>query len=410
VPWLLTQAQCRYLHVIGTRLRRVLNRLLRAYFEDAALQTVLPLDEDERAWMSRLIPQGFPEPAPVFERIDTNLLVEDPQWPSGLRILEINSVGVGCLHFMPVANQLVAEQILPTFQGVLAATPCRISTDPRALLRHVLETHAKALGRKGATTAFVERRETSTGGADEMLHVSRYLEAQGLHAVLVDPRDLDVRDGELVYKDTTIDLVYRDFSLSEIVSIEKHGGQVDAMKHAFHHNQVISALTGEFDHKSICELLSSPEFDRYFTPSQRRTFHAFVPWTRLVRERKTTDAQGREVDLPEHVRGQRERLVLKPNRTYGGQDVVIGMDVTQAAWEEAVARALTHPNTWVVQEFIPLPDVELLDLETRQPTKEFVTVGFIATPHGVAFVGRSSTERVVNISRGGSLLPIFLTS
>ena len=408
VPWLLTRAQGRYLQLLGVRLRRALNRLLQTYVDDPAIQAVLPLSEDERQWLSQLAPKGFPEPATVFERLDTNLILEDGQWPQDLRFLEWNSVGVGCLHFMPVANQLIQEHVLPVLQAALPSISCRLSTDPRLLLGRLLRAHAHALGRQTCVVAFVERRETSPGGADEMLRMSQFLQTQGLHTLCVDPRDLEVRDGEVVYHDTIVDVVYRDFMLQEIVSIEKHGGQVTAMKHAFQHNQVVSGLTGEFDHKSLLEFCSNPEFNRYFTPAQRRALDVLIPWTRLMRERKTTDESGRDVDLLAHVRTHRDELVLKPNRAYGGQDVVIGPDLTQAAWETAIGRALEHPDTWVAQQFIPLPHVEFLDPASRALVKEFVTVGFVATPDGVAFVGRSSTERIVNISRGGSLVPIFI--
>ena len=285
----------------------------------------------------------------------------------------------------------------------------RPTTDPRALLRQTLEAHAKAIGRSTCVVAFVERRETSPGGADEMLHVSRFLQSQGLPTVCVDPRELEWRDGEVVHRDMIIDLIYRDFSLHEILSIEQHGGHVEAVKHAFQRNQVVSGLTGEFDHKSLCELLSNPEFDRYFTPSQRRTNRAFIPWTRLLRARKTGDSEGKEIELSSYVRDHRERLVLKPNRAYGGQDVVIGMQTAESAWAQTLAQALDAPNTWVVQERAALPTLEFLDPEEpTQATTEFVTVGFVTTSAGIAFVGRASREPVVNISRGGRLVPVFL--
>ncbi len=408
VPWLLTRAQAQYLHIFGVRLRRVLNRLLRTYFDDPAIQAVLPLSEDERVWLSALFPKGFPEPIPVFERLDTNLGVEDPQWAGNLRVLEWNSVGVGCLHFMPVANQLIADQVLPVLKETLLPASCRLSSDPRLLLARLLKDHAKAIGRQTCVVAFVERRETSPGGADEMLRMSEFLNTQGFQAVCVDPRELEVRNGEVVYKDLVVDLIYRDFMLNEIVSIEKHGGTVSAIKHAFQQNQVVSALTGEFDHKSLLEFCSNPEFSRYFTPAQRRALETIAPWTRLMRQRKTTAASGEDVDLPAYVRANREHLVLKPNRSYGGQDVVIGPDVTQAVWEEAIGRSLEHPDTWVAQAFIPLPCVPFPDPVSRELVNEFVTVGFVATPDGIAFVGRSSRERIVNVSRGGNLVPIFL--
>ena len=411
VPWLLTPAQCRYVQLLGIRVRRVLNRVLRTYLDDPVLQAVLPLSEDERTWLAQLAPKGLPEPAIVFERLDTNLMTDDPQWPSTFRILEFNSVGIGCLHFAPSANQLIAEHVLPVLQPVLGQTPAQLPPDPRILLRRALEAHAKAIGRPHAVTAFVERRESCSGGADEMRAVSEFLNAQGFPTVYADPRDLEVRNGELMCKDTAIDLVYRDFMLSEVVSIEKHGGHLDAMKQAFSRNQVVSGLAGEFDHKSLLELCSNPEFGRCFTPSQRRTLHSFVPWTRLIYERKTTDPEGKEVDLVEYVRAHREALVLKPNRAYGGQDVVIGVDAAQAAWEAAVGNAMAEPNAWVAQAFVPLPRAEFFIPDAQLPDatmKEFVTMGFIATPDGISFVGRSFGDRIVNISRGGGLVPVFL--
>lgn len=412
LPWLLTPTQSRYIQLLGIRIRRVLNRLLRTYQDDPALQAVLPLTDDERAWFAQLAPKGFPEPIPLFERLDTNFAIDDPQWVSSLRFLEFNSVGVGCLHFTPASHELIAEHIMPALQPALGESTSQLTDDPRLLLRRMAEAHAKAIGRSTPTVAFMERRESCAGGADEMRRVAEFLKAQGLPTVYGDPRELELRNGEVMFKDTIVDVVYRDFSLAEIISIEKHGGQVDAMKRAFSRNQVISALPGEFDHKSLFELLSNPEFGKYFTPSQRRTFHDYIPWTRLVRPRNTTDPDGREVDLPEHLRSKRERLVLKPNRSYGGENVTIGVDVTASVWDDAVAAALAKPDTYVAQELVSLPRMDFLSnghgASGQELSKEFVTLGFIATPDGIAFIGRSFSGRIVNITRGGSLVPIFL--
>ena len=292
---------------------------------------------------------------------------------------------------------------------MLVQTACRATTDPRLLLKRLLETHAKAIGRPRAVVAFLERREMTAGGADEMRRVGEFLNSHGMETYYGDPRDLELRNGEIMLKDAVVDLIYRDFALEEVVSIDQHGGRVEAMKRAFERNQVVSDLTGEFDHKSLFELLSNPEFARYFTPSQRRTFRDIIPWTRLVRPRTTTDPKGREVDLPDYLRTHREHLVLKPNRGYGGEDVVIGVDAAQGPWEEAVGKALAKPDAWVAQELVALPRVEFLNGHGSEPAigKEFVTLGFIATPDGISFIGRSFTDRIVNITRGGSLVPVF---
>lgn len=73
--------------------------------------------------------------------------------------------------------------------------------------------------------------------------------------------------------------------------------------------------------------------------------------------------------------------------------------------------ALARPDTWVVQETVPLPRVTFLDGRGGSKTApEFVIVGVMATADGVAFLGRSSPQGVVNISQGGRLVPILLTA
>src|SRR5205085_6610476 len=69
-------------------------------------------------------------------------------------------------------------------------------------------------------------------------------------------------------------------------------------------------------------------------------------------ERRTSHG-GREVDLVEHVRRERERFVLKPNDDYGGAGIVLGWTVDAGEWEAALARALAEP--YIVQERVPIP-------------------------------------------------------
>ena len=226
-----------------------------------------------------------------------------------------------------------------------------------------------------------------------------------------DPREIEHRDGKLHLKEEPVDVLYRDFQLEEVVSIKTHGGSVEGIEEAFARNQVVSTVFGEFDHKSLCELLSNPEFAGYFSPQEVRAARRHFPWTRLIAERKTTDPEGKEADLVPFIRENRERLVLKPNRGYGGEGVVVGEKMSGSAWDEAVAAAAAKPGTWVAQEQVPISKAPVMLLGQRGfPKVEelYVTLGITATPRGVSFVGRCSAQPVVNISQGGGLVPIFL--
>ena len=83
-----------------------------------------------------------------------------------------------------------------------------------------------------------------------------------------------------------------------------------------------------------------------FTEEEKKAIAAHVPWTRRVRAGRTTRA-GEPIDLPEFIRKNRDRLVMKPNDEYGGKGVFIGWEMTDTAWEEALgaeAQALDAPE------------------------------------------------------------------
>jgi uncharacterized circularly permuted ATP-grasp superfamily protein len=137
---------------------------------------------------------------------------------------------------------------------------------------------------------------------------------------------------------------------------------------------------------------------------------AFVPWTRVVEERRTTHG-GADVDLVAHVRAHRERFVLKPNDDYGGAGITLGWTVDDSAWETAIARALAAPH--IVQERVRIPyepypsfvngTVQIVD--RMLDTAPFVSYG----EYMEGYLTRLSTAALLNVTAGGgSTVPTFL--
>src|SRR5687767_5145248 len=108
------------------------------------------------------------------------------------------------------------------------------------------------------------------------------------------------------------------------------------MRHALRTNRAVSSLAGEFDHKSAFQVFTSPEFSRHFSQEERRVFAHHVPWTRIVAEGTSTDPNGDPVDLLSWLSAARERLVLKPNRGYGGEGIRLGREIAQPEWDRAL--------------------------------------------------------------------------
>jgi hypothetical protein len=411
-PWVITPEAARYLQSLFRGIRRTVNRIVAHYFEDPKLQAILPLRESELEWLQARCVNGFPRPQTIFERFDTNLGPNVEEELATFQIIEFNAVGVGCIYLAPAATELLKEHLLPRLSSALADLPLSPPADYRQLLLGELKGHAKGMELDSCRCALVERRETVAGGVDEFAKIAQYLEENGVPATIGDPRDMEHKEGGFFLKEKPIDIAYRDFQLEEVVSIKTHGGSVEGMEAAFSKNRVVSTIFGEFDHKSMCELLTNPDFAHYLNPQEVRAARHRIPWTRLIEERRTADWEGKEVDLIPAIRENRQRLILKPNRGYGGEGVAVGQALSASEWEVALNQAAEKPKAWVVQERVPIaraPVMVLRESGKPQMQEQYVTLGITATSRGVAFVGRSSEQPVVNITQGGGLVPVFLT-
>ena len=120
---------------------------------------------------------------------------------------------------------------------------------------------------------------------------------------------------------------------------------------------------------------------------------------------------GRTGDLVEFVHHEREMLVLKPNRAYGGTGVAIGTALDQGAWERAVTTALADPERWVVQQLasIPVSEFPVLGPDGQVHVEPFYTVmGFAPSKYGLAILGRASQKQVVNVAQRGGMCAVLV--
>src|SRR6185312_367992 len=115
------------------------------------------------------------------------------------------------------------------------------------------------------------------------------------------------------------DLGYRDYSVTDLLELEEEGVSVEPMKQLLRQNRIISSITAELDQKSCWEVLTDPLIaQKYFSADERQVFRRHILWTRLVSDRQTQLLDGRFGALLPFIREERELLVLKPNRAYGG--------------------------------------------------------------------------------------------
>ena len=173
-------------------------------------------------------------------------------------------------------------------------------------------------------------------------------------------------------------------------------------------------MAGEFDHKSTFEVLTSPELAEHFTVRQRRMFKRHVLWTRIVREHRSTGPDDEEIDLVPWLRRNKDKCVLKPNRSFGGTGIVVGPHVDLDTWDAALKQALedsADTGGVVAQRYVDVrtKDFPVLSPEGHITLEEFYVVcGLLATPRGVGILGRASKKRVVNVGQKGGLTAVLV--
>ncbi len=273
-------------------------------------------------------------------------------------------------------------------------------------MHHVVEAVGGQRGRRGSG------RDAGSGPDEQEALAQFYHDRYGLKLMHSDPRELTLDQGEVYYEGARVDIAYRDYPVCDLLDLQREGVDVEPMRTLFRRNRMISSIAAELDQKSCWEVLTDPQFtQKYFTADERQLFRRHILWTRLLTDRQTLLPDGQTGNLLDYVRQEREFLVLKPNRSYGGEGVWIGPGQTQTEWETAVDRALADRERWVVQQLasIPVTEFTLLGPDGAPHSEPFYTVmGFAPSKYGLACLGRASQKQVVNVAQCGGLCVVMV--
>ena len=399
-----------YLHHASWQIRRALERLPAIVSENSAAAEILELGPAEREWYRRYAHEGD-EPDVRFCRIDAVFRAGGAARPAHLEFIEPNVVGLGGTCYAVDTVDILRECVFSELFDDPDRLQLERADDPRELLRRELLDYSRdrGFGAEPAVALIGSRNGYETDGEDRRL--VDWLRQRGLDAHFADPRELELGgDDELLVEEEPVDFLFRMMELSDLTEIEQKGHRLEAMREAFDRGVVVPSLAAEFEHKSVFELFTSPDFADCFTPSQRTVFGRHVVWTRLLDARETLGPDGQQIDLPDYARRHRSDLVIKPNRSYGGSGVLIGKHVDQRDWEAAIDAALSQSGQMVVQrlarfvrERLPVPAGETY---TTRPV--YTVIGVFPSRHGVGLLGRYSDDSVVNVTRAGGVVPVMV--
>ncbi len=407
-PWLVEAETVTYLHDVSWQLRlamRLLPSILTTFPE---AQRVVPLNPAETHWLKMT---GHQEEGPgerLFCRIDAVGRTQGKGWKESLKFVETNVVGIGGMTYAPAASEAMMKALrmfLPSSENLIALP------DPRLLLVDELQDHAGWLELEGKPRVALmdDLRLYRLGG--EMARLAGFLRELGLDAEAIDARDFRSDDeGRIFGGNKEFDIIYRFLELHELDEIDQ-SCSLQTLRRAFREGRMVPSLAGELDHKSCYELFTDPTYRSIFSEAQLQVFDRHVLWTRLLFDRQTTGPSKEKVDLFGFVVENRDTLVIKPNRSYGGIGVVLGPQVNAQEWTRALAEAKRKPGEYVVQQLaeVVAEELPLFSADGRiRMAPCFLSLGLFPMRERLGALGRYSGGRVVNISQRGGVIPLAM--
>jgi hypothetical protein len=272
--------------------------------------------------------------------------------------------------------------------------------------------HLEAVGRPARNICLVEPKYSGSGPDEQEALARYYHDRYGLKVMHADPAELTLQGDEVYYDNTPVDLIYRDYVVTDLIELERKGVDIRPMRALFRQNRMVSSVAAELDQKSCWEMLTDPQITtKHFSADERQIFRRHILWTRLLADRRTLLPDGRTGELLEFVRREQESLVLKPNRAYGGTGVLIGPAASAQEWESAIQRALADSERWVVQKLahLPVSEFPVLGPDHKVHIEPFyVVMGFAPSKYGLAILGRASQKQVVNVAQRGGMCVVML--
>ncbi len=399
-PRFLTFAQYRLLHDTVQVLLPAFQTIYHRAVADVGFRSQFRLADWEHELLT--VEPGYTEPSPT-SRFDSFFASDEE-----LLLTEYNSeTPAGAAYSDALAELFYGLPVFQEFQRRYRVWP--IPAKP-GILHALLDSFKQWQGHSSVPPriAILDWREVPT--FSEFVLFYDYFKQMGIEARIVDPRDVEYRDGQLWAGDYPITLIYKRVLIGELI---ERGGLEHPVVRAVRDRAV--CMVNSFRCKILFKkaslaVLSDERNAALFTPAQQQAIARHIPWTRVMESRKTL-FQGQEIDLVPWVSRNKDQLVLKPNDEYGGKGIVLGWMVDQARWDEAIETALTKP--YVVQQRVrvpaePFPGWENGSLHIRErilDTSLYVALG--AFMHGC--LTRISTEALVNVTAGGgSTLPTFI--
>lgn len=339
---------------------------------------------------------------------------------SPLRALEVNAT----IPAMQGYSDIAAEAWLRTFAPGRPELVAANGSNTDALLDALLELHERE--RAGIPDAIALLCRPGDAQSTELESIRRRFVQRGHDARIVHPGELH-REGEWLYgAGMRFGLVYRHLFLSRLDDSPSAALEAALANTSRRGTLVLNPPAPHLEMKDTLALLSAAATNDAFSDAlaldaaERAAIVASVPWTR----RLSRDNQA-------EIAAQPDDFVLKRSWSYGGRDVFVGRAYDSAAFRESASRACPGATTWaglvaaaaadrrgggfIVQRAVAVTRSHQLlctpdAVTAAQVTTDYAAYASLGAAPRWGGVARAAASDIVNIVRGGAVVPVIRAS
>lgn len=397
-PMFLKQSSVERIGRVAVELDRILDKAVNLYFEDDYVKSYLPYPDIPVEWINW---------DPKYKK-PTMLSRHDALYDGKtLKFIEFNTDNPGGRGWLDTYEDLLIHS--PLYKDLIAKY-CKTSDRPmlHALKESLLQCYREWGGKKERPrVALVSFKEFLSGSDSEI--VRDYLIEHGIEANFIDPREFEYRNGKLYSGNVQFDIVNM---CLRFTFFKRYPREMQDFLHALRDGavcQVNSFRATIGSQKELLSFLSNEENHHYFTSEEAQCIRDHIPWTRKMDETITQSADGRDISLQAYAIKNQENMVLKPTWAAGGYEVYVGKFTDKGKWASAVESAMGCP-WWILQEAVDIPEYEfpvIRDNKVLLEKKNLNLNPYVFNGEYVGCLGRISESKVINVSAGGGIIPVF---
>lgn len=336
-PFFVTQAEIDGFKKITGKMFSIIRKTTKEYCHNHKFRRKFPFSPIMQDMIQ--IEPGYSNPVPIA-RFDIFYNSKDD-----FKFCELNGDGTSAMNETnslekAILNSNILTEIFPDYQFTYFELF-------ESWLKELLQIYRQWGGKNKPVIAIVDFE--SLGTVEEFRKFQEVFQTAGYQTYIVDPRKFSYNQGNLLYKNVKIDLVYRRAVNREI---EKHRDEIEDFQAAYRDKAVcvVGPYRSQIMHNKAFFAILKDEKNHYlFNNDELEFIKKHIPQTFLLNNKKIRD----------FALQNKYKLVLKPMDYYAARNVAIGVDSDIKSWEKLIDNALQTKN-YLIQEFCPPPEQKLL--------------------------------------------------